>query len=181
MDAEEIGRGLAAHGVPLFAERAPAGSFAPDPAALLRACIESGNPRHRASVIPLLMNLGASDARAALRGASERPLEAQGARWLRWLALAAVYLSHVYRSELTFLLGRPPAVPDDVFDRGGLPAPEAGYGEWGLRALADEIAGVEGAEVDWEESLAWTTRSLIARLWVERSARRAKAGHARSG
>lgn len=175
MTDDEIEQGLAAHGVPLFAFRPPAGTPRPDPAALMQACLESGVSRYKVAIIPLLLTLPHPTALAALASVRAR-VSGKSARWLRWLVLAADYLTRVYRSELAFLLGRLPEVPVDPADRGGLPQPSALDGELGLRALAEEVAAVEGPEVDWEGTLEQPAQELIEHLWFERRRERAKAG-----
>jgi hypothetical protein len=174
---EEIELGLAAHGVPLFVSREAAqeaGSVA-RPAELIGACLGSGRSRYRMSLIPLLLQLDQATATDALRRAAA-DVDSKGLRWLRWITLAAEYLAEVYRSEFLFLLGRAPPAPSGVFARGDLPAPEVAHGEWGLRALAEEIGATEGPEVDWAGSLERPVRNLIDHLWFERGCDRARAG-----
>jgi len=175
MTADMIEQGLAAHGVALFAEPDPR-EPRPDPSELIRACVESGVPRYRVAVIALLLALDEESSRRAAREAMSG-LAPADRRWLRWFILAAGYLAEVYRSELAFLLGRPATAPAGLVDRGSLPPDGAMFGELGLRALADEIAAQEGAEVDWEGSLEGVVRAFIDRLWFERTRpRRAQAG-----
>jgi hypothetical protein len=171
---DDIARGLAAWGVPLFAERPPAGEPASRPplAALIRSCLESGNPRYRSAIVPLLLLADEARGLAALdEVAAGRSGEM--ARWARWLGLATAYLAEAWKSELKALLGRPPSALRGAFARGELPAPEVELGRWGLRALAEEIGDAEGREVDWERSLGWAVRALIDRLRFERRVARA--------
>lgn len=175
MDAAAIRFGLAAWGVTIFENRPPPETPAPDPAALIRACIESGDPHYKSSVVALLLVLDERQSRPALERLS-RELTGYAGRWLRWLALGAHYLSHVYRTQLAFLLGRAPGVPANVFDRGPLPSPEDDFGLEGLRALAEEIASIEAPAVNWFGTLEGPARELIHRLWFERWRRLATAG-----
>jgi hypothetical protein len=50
-------------------------------------------------------------------------------------------------------------------------------GRLALRALAEEIAAVEGPELDWEATLLQPARQLIEELWFERRRR----NHASAG
>ncbi len=177
MDRDDIPEALASYGVPLFADRPPPEWPRPELAELIRACLESRNPRFAESLIPVLLQADEAEARAALRSLSAE-LTGEHARWLRWLALATEYLAVIYGVQLRALLGREPSVPSGVFDRGDLPPPEADFGEEGLRALADELAAVESPAIDWVGSLEQPVDQLIERLWVERRWQRR---HARAG
>lgn len=177
MDEDLIERGLAAWGAPIFAPRPGDGAPRPPLVELLRACLESGRAQYRSALIPLLLCLPEAPARAAISRLREA-LPRDALAWLRWLTLAADYLSHVYRTELRSLLGRDPAVPVDLFERGILPSADLESGEWGLRALAEEIAATQGGEIDWQGSLEAPARDLIDALWSEGRAERAKSRHA---
>lgn len=166
MDADAIERGLAAHGVPTFAERPPADAPKPPLDELIRACVESGEPRYKSAVIPLIIALG-NEAGEPLRRVEDR-LAPEHARWLRWLTRAAGCLERAYRSDLAFLLGRSVVGPASDVDRD----------EAEIRALVAEIEGIEGDVVNWRRSVEDPVRGWLNQLWHERRVARAKAGHA---
>lgn len=168
MDADTIELGLAAHGVPLFAEAPPPDFRPPALPELMEGCLRSDRARYRGAVIALLLVApedAARDALARLAGS----LEPEPRRWLRWYALAAEALTHALRTDMRIVLGRVPRVPADVFERGGLPAADLDLGDAALAALADEIAAAHGAHVSWKGSLMDPARGLLEELWVRRA------------
>ncbi len=178
MGPDAIEQGLAQHGVPLFAPEAE-GAGRPDPAELIDACLRSDEPRHRFAVVALVLALPGPEARLAVDALRSR-LDAREMRWLRWCVLAADYLARAYAVDLDILIERRPAVPADLFARGALPSRDDEFGAAGLRTLADEVAQVEGPEIDWEASLADPVRTWLNLLWALRSSRLARARHARA-
>lgn len=143
---EELGERLLgelrAHGITYLSgghEAMAAASAHPMPdAELLRALARYPESRVRNAVIGLLLLYPelAGAIPDALRAADEPTAES-----LATLALAALYMSRLWRTRLRLALGRAPELPADLLApliaARGLPSPDEMYGELGLRALAE--------------------------------------------
>lgn len=163
---EELGERLLgelrAHGITYLSgghEAMAAASAHPMPdAELLRALARYPESRVRNAVIGLLLLYPelAGAIPDALRAADEPTAES-----LATLALAALYMSRLWRTRLRLALGRAPELPADLLApliaARGLPSPDEMYGELGLRALEQFEQARRGLPLnfigDWQNQI----------------------------
>lgn len=101
------------------------------------------------------------------------------------LALAALYLSHLWSTRLALALGFRPVLPEERWARfwreRGLPAPSEFHGELGLRALQEAERLRRGLPLnflgDWQNQV----DRLLAQEWATRHRSTASTGEHRFG
>jgi hypothetical protein len=92
---------------------------------------------------------------------------------LATLALAALYMVHLWYTRLNLALGTAPSLPEDVlaslWQQRNLPPPDELHGEWGLRCLEaseQKRLGVPFTFMsDWQNAL----DHLLTQEWMRRS------------
>ncbi|MCB0077358.1 MAG: hypothetical protein KDD73_08010 [Anaerolineales bacterium] len=147
---DQIAAALAAHDLPLLrtlqAARPPTAPFSPRETIQALTC--SSEARSAELLIALFLR---HPDYAEVEPELADTLPWEDAYRLRHLYTAAVYLQHLWHSQLTRHLGSQPTLPE-LYGQSewSLPAPTVHYGEAGLRELAARVQGESG--VNWASS-----------------------------
>lgn len=143
LDAERLAATLNHFGIPYLRTATPAEPLPLDERGLVAALAQHPSPRLHEALIPLFLSrpeLGDDVPAIADK------LSPEAASRLRHMYTAAVYLQHLWRTQLEIYLG--PAKPfSDHFGQSlwHLPPPSEHHGEAGLRVLAEHFQAETGA------------------------------------